>query len=42
MYLHEFTLPGEGWEERYLSPMDNPVMKRPCYTSFYAFRIFPQ
>ena len=42
MYLQEFTLPGEGWEEGYLSPVDNPEMKRTCYTSFYPFRIFPQ
>ena len=42
MYLQEFTLPGAGWEEGYLSPVDNPEMKRTCYTSFYPFRIFPQ
>ena len=41
MYLQEFTLPGEGWEEGYLSPVDNPEMKRikTCVAGAFHFRI---
>ena len=42
MYLDEFSLPSQGWEEIYLSLESNPEMKRTYYTNYYPFRVFPQ
>ena len=39
MYLEEFRLPGEGWENRFLA--GNREARRTCYRSYYPFGIFP-
>lgn len=39
MYLECFCLPGEEWEDRFLS--SNVRTKRTCYRSYYPFGLFP-